>query len=129
MTRQWSNISLKKLRGVHPDLIAVMRMALIRSTVDFRIIDGVRTIDRQRRLIEAGKSQTMQSRHLRQSDGYGHAVDVVALPEGRVSWDWQHYQAIHDAVVSASDELGINIVWGGSWRTLRDGVHFELEAR
>lgn len=60
---------LKRLEGVHPDLVRVVRRA--RLTARFMVIEGLRTLDRQRQLVEEGNSKTLRSRHLT-----GHAVDL-----------------------------------------------------
>jgi hypothetical protein len=113
--------SEKNLTGVHPDLVRVMRLALRYSLVPFAITEGLRTLARQRELLRDGKSQTLKSRHLT-----GHAVDVVAMPASVVSWEWDDYAQIAVAVRRAAQECDINIEWGGEWRTLKDGPHFQL---
>ncbi|MBE0153405.1 M15 family metallopeptidase [Serratia sp. PL7] len=113
--------SEKKLAGVHPDLVKVARRALELSPVDFRITEGLRTIERQRQLVAEKKSQTLKSRHIT-----GHALDVVALPGNVVSWDMAYYRQIAAAFKQASDELRIPVEWGGNWTTLKDGPHFQL---
>jgi peptidoglycan L-alanyl-D-glutamate endopeptidase CwlK len=109
------------LVGVHHDLITVARMALLRSEVDFGITEGLRSLERQKELYRAGATQTLNSRHIT-----GHAIDVAAFVGGKVAWDWPLYSHIAIAFKSASADLGIPIVWGGSWKTLADGPHFEL---
>ncbi|MGL5389426.1 MAG: M15 family metallopeptidase [Serratia sp. (in: enterobacteria)] len=109
------------LLGVHPDLVRVMRLARRFSLVPFSITEGLRSMARQRDLLREGKSQTLRSRHLT-----GHAVDVVAMPSGTVSWEWDYYAQIASAVRRAGLECGINVEWGGEWKTLKDGPHFQL---
>lgn len=116
--------SNNKLIGVHPDLARVMRRAIAQSPVDFAITEGVRSPQRQAQLFAAGASKTMKSRHLT-----GHAVDVVAFIGQEVRWDWPLYEKIAKVVKAAALELNIPIVWGGSWRTFRDGPHFELDRK
>ncbi|WP_156293022.1 M15 family metallopeptidase [Serratia oryzae] len=118
---QFTTQSEKKLTGVHPDLVRVMRLALRYSLVPFSITEGLRTLGRQRELLREGKSQTLKSRHLT-----GHAVDVVALPAGVVSWEWDYYAQIAVAVRRAAQQCGVNVEWGGEWKTLKDGPHFQL---
>ena len=121
---EFSKRSLDRMKGVHPDLVAVMHKALEYSTVDFAITEGLRTVERQARLLADGKSTTMNSRHLT-----GHAVDVMAYTsEGKGTWEWDYYEAIAVAVKKAAQELDVMIVWGGDWITFKDGVHFELDA-
>lgn len=116
--------SRRKLIGVRPELIAVMERAVQITPVDFRITEGLRTVARQKALVQAGASRTMNSRHLT-----GHAVDVVALVGGSVRWDWPLYPRIAEAVKQAALELHTPIVWGGDWPSLRDGPHFELDRK
>ena len=88
------------------------------------ITEGLRTPARQAALVRAGASRTLKSRHLT-----GHAVDVAALVEGQVRWDWPLYARIAEAFEAAAKELETPIVWGGDWPTLRDGPHFELDRK
>jgi peptidoglycan L-alanyl-D-glutamate endopeptidase CwlK len=113
--------SRAKLFGVKPDLKRVVARALELSKVDFTVLEGKRTLERQQVLFDEGKSQTMNSRHLT-----GHAVDLGAWVDGTVSWEWEHYEHIAAAMKTAADELGFEIEWGGDWKTLKDGPHFQL---
>lgn len=118
------NLGIKSnwnLRGVHPDLQMVVRRAIELSTVDFTVLEGVRTLARQRELVERGASQTMKSRHLT-----GHAVDLGALIYGTVRWDWPLYYKIAEAMKTASSELNVPIEWGGDWESFKDGPHYQL---
>ncbi|EIH5523633.1 M15 family metallopeptidase, partial [Escherichia coli] len=88
-TFKFSSRSEKNLQGVNPDLVKVTRRALEISEVDFGITEGLRSRYRQKQLVTTGKSQTMNSRHLK-----GHAVDVVAYVGSQVSWEWPLYEKI-----------------------------------
>ena len=121
MSFRLSSRSRARLVGVHPALIAVVEAAIARSPVDFMITEGLRTAERQAVLVKAGASRTTRSRHLT-----GHAVDVAALVEGQVRWDWPLYGLIADAFKAAALDLKTPLIWGGDWKTLRDGPHFEL---
>lgn len=122
---QFSKRSEQNLHGVHPDLVAVVRKALALTSVDFMVTEGVRTPERQRELVKRGASQTMNSLHLPQADGYAHAVDLAAWVGG-VRWDWPLYHKIAEAMKLAAAELGIPIEWGGDWTSFKDGPHFQL---
>lgn len=124
MTFVLSKRSRARLVGVHPALIAVVERALELTPVDFTITEGLRSVTRQKALKAAGASKTMNSRHLT-----GHAVDVAALVEGQVRWDWPLYGRIAAAFKQASLELDTPIIWGGDWTSLRDGPHFELDRK
>ena len=124
MSFRLSARSRARLKGVHPSLIAVVEAAISRSTVDFMITEGLRTAERQAALVAAGASRTLKSRHLT-----GHAVDVAAVIDGQIRWDWPLYGRIAEAFKAAARERGVPIFWGGDWKTLRDGPHFELDRK
>lgn len=116
-----SQRSKDRLQGVHPDLVKVVEHAIEITTVDFAVLEGLRTPERQKVLKEAGASQTLNSRHIT-----GHAVDLGAWVDGEVRWDWPLYSQIAKAMKSAAAELNIPIEWGGDWRTFKDGPHWQL---
>jgi peptidoglycan L-alanyl-D-glutamate endopeptidase CwlK len=116
-----------RLAGLHPDLVRVVERA--RLAVPFIVVEGLRTRERQERLVAIGASRTLNSRHLT-----GHAVDLAywlddgdGAPEaGEVRWDWPLARKIAAAMKAAATEEGVVLVWGGDWKTFRDGPHFEL---
>jgi peptidoglycan L-alanyl-D-glutamate endopeptidase CwlK len=110
-----------RLKGVHPDLVKVVQHAIEISEVDFTVLEGLRTIERQRELVKAGSSQTMNSRHLD-----GHAVDLGAWVDNQVDWSWPLYSKIAKAMKAAAAECNVPIEWGGDWKQFKDGPHFQL---
>jgi len=119
--RKWSTSSKERLVGVHPDLIRVMNRALQETPVDIRVLEGLRSLKRQKQLVASGASQTLRSRHLT-----GHAVDIVPLVGGVVRWDWPLYHRIAPAIKLAAQAEGISIEWGGDWKGFPDGPHWQL---
>lgn len=119
---KFSKRSLEKLKGVDERLVEVMTIALSRSKNDFGITEGLRDIETQKRYVAEGKSQTMKSYHLR-----GKAVDVVIYKDKKVTWDLKYYKELNDLVQEIAIEKGYKITWGGSWKTLVDGPHFQIE--
>lgn len=114
--------SLDRLVGVHPDLVKVVKKCAENARTSFQVTEGVRTAERQRELVAAGKSQTQNSRHLT-----GHAVDLVVLnPDGTANWEFPKYIGLHLEMALASTQVGVRFEWGGNWKTLRDGPHFQL---
>lgn len=112
--------SRKNLQGVNPQLVKVVERALQLSPVDFTVIEGVRTKERQAELMKQGFTRTLNSRHI-----IGQAVDIVPLPV-----DWNNPKSFHlvaDAMKKAADELGVKITWGGDFRTFKDLPHYQIE--
>ncbi|CAB3856415.1 hypothetical protein LMG3410_02049 [Achromobacter aegrifaciens] len=119
--------SLTRLVGVHPRLVEVVKLAIQRTAVDFTVVEGVRTAERQRELVAKGASQTQNSLHRKQPDGYGHAVDLAPLVGGAIPWkEWQHFADLAAVVKACAAELGVPVEWGGDWKTLKDGPHFQI---
>ena len=116
--------SKQRLKGVHEDLVKVVERAIEISTVDFTVLEGLRTPERQKTLMESGASQTLNSRHIT-----GHAVDLGAWVDDQVGWSWPLYHKIATAMKEAAKQLDVVIVWGGDWRSFKDGPHFELDRR
>ncbi len=72
-----SKRSRDNLKGVKPELVAVIFLALKISKVDFAVIEGIRNIFKQRINVDLGVSKSLDSMHLVQRDGYCHAVDLM----------------------------------------------------
>lgn len=113
--------SRQKLSGVHPDLVAVVKRAIEITKQDFSVIEGIRSVERQKELFKSGASTTMNSRHIT-----GHAVDLAPYP---VSWDWEYFYPMADAMKQAAEELDVDLEWGGDWKTFKDGPHFQLSRK
>lgn len=130
MSFSLSERSLAKLEGVHPQLVKVVKAAILLSKIDFSVIEGVRSIEKQREYFLAGKSRTMKSKHLT-----GHAVDLMPLydadGDGRKEgvWEERHFLPISDAMFQASRTLGVQLQWGGHWQSFKDCPHFEIDPR
>jgi len=124
MTFSLSEKSQLKLALVHPDLKEVVKAAIKISTVDFAVLEGIRTLERQRQLVAAGASHTMDSRHL-----HGLAVDLGAIVAGRITWSPVIYNQIANAMLSSAAKLNIPITWGGIWKSFPDFVHWELSRK
>jgi peptidoglycan LD-endopeptidase CwlK len=113
--------SRERLKGIHPDLVSVVERAIEITEADFTVLEGLRTLERQKTLYATGKSKTLNSRHIT-----GHAVDIAPYP---ISWDWKDYPPIEDAMKQAAKELNVDIEWGGDWQTFPDAPHWQLTRR
>ena len=122
-----------KLKGVHPDLVRVVRTAAAMCEQPFVVFEGVRSVERERSLIAKGFSKLknpFRCRHVPTKDPkYGlvsHAVDLVPLNiAGTPVWDWKLVPAVARAMRAAAMKEHVSIEWGGDWR-FKDGVHFQL---
>lgn len=110
MSFKLSKRSLGRLEGVQPQLIEVVKTAITITSVDFGVIQGLRTIQEQRELVAKGASQTMKSKHIT-----GEAVDVMAYVGSRGSWEMSLYDNIADAFKVAAIEHDVTLRWGAAW--------------
>ena len=132
MKFEFGKRSLKELRFVKPELILVSFRALQLTTVDFGIIEGIRTLEEQEEYIRTGASHLKDpnsSKHIPDKYGLVTAVDVGAFVAGKLRWEFNLYVEISKAFKQASEELSIPITWGGDWKSLKDGPHFELRGK
>ena len=113
--------SISRLADVHPDLVRVVRRAAAMSSLDFTVLEGLRTLPRQKQLLAQGATRTLNSRHLT-----GHAVDLAPMIGSTVSWDWPLYHRLAKIVKAAAEHEDVPITWGGDWENFKDGPHWEL---
>ncbi|PHR60819.1 MAG: hypothetical protein COA47_06315 [Robiginitomaculum sp.] len=121
MTFYLSKRSRERLATVHPDLQLIVGSAILISIIDFAVLEGLRSLSRQRELVKSGASSTLNSRHLT-----GHAVDLGAWVSGGIRWDWPLYHQIASAMQQAAAQHDLKLEWGGDWETFPDGPHFQL---
>lgn len=115
--------SLSRLVGVKTELVKTVHLAIQLTDQDFTVYEGLRTRERQAQLVKQGYSQTMESQHIAQADGFGHAVDLVPWISGHPVWDWDGCYKVACAMDAAATQLGYanHIRWGGAWdRVLSD---------
>ena len=112
--------SKAELVQVHPDLVAVVKLAIVKTSQDFTVHDGIRTEKEQRIYYETNVSQIMDSMHLPQQDDLGHAVELVPYMNGKLRWELGPCYVIAKAVREAAWDLSVDLRWGGSWDALDD---------
>lgn len=116
--------SKNNLKNVHPDLVRVVKRAMAEGSQDFVVIEGLRSLQRQKELVAKGASRTLNSRHLT-----GHAVDLAALFEGRINFSRTNlYYILAIQMKNAATVENVPIEWGGEiWMpSFFDGPHFQL---
>ena len=118
---------VSRLTGVNRDLVRVVNRAASICPIKFMVVEGVRTIAKQREYFLAGKSKTLRSRHLD-----GHAVDLAPIVDTdgdgdlELSWNLKDFKPIAAAMKQAAKELNVGIEWGGDWKSFVDAPHFQL---
>lgn len=121
---------IQRIDQVHPDLRRLVLRAHEFCSLHFMVVEGLRTLAKQREYFAAGKSKTMRSRHLT-----GHAVDLAPMLDVDndgdldLSWRPRDFYPIAQAMKYAANELKIPIEWGGDWTSFVDMPHFQLPWR
>ena len=119
--------------GVEPELKEVVYEAIKVTKIDFGVIEGLRTEEKQKQLVESGASQTMKSKHLE-----GRAVDLMAYIGGRGSWELNVYDEIADAMKEAAVKVEVAGRWGAAWTvtdirewegTMEDAMNSYIDTR
>jgi peptidoglycan L-alanyl-D-glutamate endopeptidase CwlK len=120
---KFGSVSTHRLRSLHKPLRDCAELAIELSRVDFAVYETLRTQRRQRELVLAKMSRTMNSKHLPDKSGYARAVDLVPVIDGKLKWDWDGCYEIACAMDAAATQLGhaAQVRWGGAWdRVLAD---------
>ena len=118
-----SSRSNQSLHGVDPSLVRVVKRAIQITEQDFVVIEGLRTLSRQKQLVAKGFSKTLNSKHI-----VGRAVDIIPHP---VPGDWDQYTIEQWAMIAkamkvAAAEQGVALEWGYDiWKW--DKPHYQLK--
>ena len=117
--------SQERLRGVNSELVNVLNELV--KIMDVTIIEGVRSQERQDRLVAEGKSKTKFSKHIT-----GRAVDLAPYP---IDWeDRDRFHYMGGMLRGIAHQMGVKVIWGGDWdgdgetkdNNFDDLVHIEL---
>ena len=117
--------SKERLKGVDHRLIKVLDELI--KIMDVTIIEGLRSEERQKELLEKGATKVKYSRHME-----GKAVDLAPYPI-----DWENRDGFHymgGMIRGIAHQLGLKIRWGGDWNSdgdvkdngFDDLVHIEI---
>ena len=119
-----SDRSKTALDGVHPKLAQVIKTAAMVSPVEFQVTEGLRSLERQAQLIKEGKSSLKDpkmGRHV-----MGIACDIACFVGGKLTWEMKYYKQVADLIKQTATAQGVEIIWGGDWKSFVDAPHFEL---
>lgn len=127
---KFSAKSQAKLDTCHPDVRKICNELI--KLMDVTVLEGVRTVEQQEEYVRTGKSTTMNSKHIKQPDGWSHAVDLAPYP---IDWnDGQRFAYMQGMIRGIAHQLGIKVRSGIDWdsdgetkdHTFFDGPHFEI---
>lgn len=114
--------SLKQRDTLHPDLVKVFDEVIKESNIT--LLQGYRDKQGQDKVFAEGKSklQWPKSRH---NTFPSEAVDVVPYP---VNWkDIGSFKKLAVIVKDCAERVGVEIEWGGDWKTWKDYPHWQLK--
>ena len=108
--------SLSQLEGVHPDIVDLAKLTIRLCQYDGTVISGgrLRTEEQAQENAENGTG-IVDSLHRKQSDGYGHAVDVIPYVNGKATWEMKYCEEMAKAAKLAAALLSVPIRQGCDW--------------
>lgn len=125
MKYKWGKTSGLKLATCDKRLQELADMMLSRSDFDLTITCGYRTEEEQNEAYKNGKSRAKfgQSKH---NIFPSKAIDICPYP---IDWDTKdiRWQEMALNAMWCAGKLGIEIAWGGSFKSIKDLPHFELK--
>lgn len=126
-----SDRDVERLTDVHPELQHVVYRAaelIDEDGFEFFVIEGRRTLDKQKTLRKKGASQTLRSRHVMEMNACGSvcAIDLGVKIDGELRWDFPLYDKLAGIVKEAAHIENVPVEWGGDWLKFKDGPHFQL---
>jgi hypothetical protein len=122
---KFGRMSRERLKGINVKLVNVLNELI--KIMDVTIIEGLRTEERQKELLEKGATKVKYSKHME-----GKAVDVAPYP---IDWnDRERFHYMGGMLRGIGQSMGIKVRWGGDWdsdgeikdNNFDDLVHVEL---
>ena len=128
---KFSQRSLDNLKNVDERLVRICNELIKR--VDFTVIEGHRTIERQKELFDKGFSKIDGiSKKGKHNYSPSLAIDIIPYKKGHNPFDGSKesdimFNSLAKEFKQVAKELGINITWGGDWKNGWDKPHIQLE--
>lgn len=141
---KFSRNSIKKMEGVHPRLVSFFKELIMIAEDDFKIVEGVRTLETQQKYYTYGRTNfvnewgekvsvitkidgiTKKSKHQIQEDGFGHAIDIAFTGKNKAErYDIEKFNKLRKKAEPLLQKY--RITWGGDWNNFKDRPHFQIK--
>lgn len=113
---------------------------------DWGVSSGKRTTDEQFNMFRKGRTLVIKDtgsseyavidpdKVITNADGYnnksvhqsGLAFDIYCYVDGHTNYTMENMLAVATCIFQAASEFSVELVWGGSWKSLTDTPHFEV---
>ena len=127
MVYKWGKTSTDRLATCDKRLQDMANMMLSRSDFDLTITCGYRTEEEQNEAYKQGKSKAVygQSKH---NAFPSKAIDICPYP---INWDPKdkRWQEMALNAMWCAGNLGFEITWGGSFKSIMDCPHIEIKEK
>lgn len=127
---KFSKRSLNNLKNVDERLVRICNELIKR--IDFTVIEGFRTPERQKELYDKGFSKIDGiSKKGKHNYNPSLAIDIIPYKKGLNPFDGSKesdlmFNELAKQFKEVARQLNIKIQWGGDWVSFSDKPHFEL---
>ena len=129
MMYNFSQRSLNNLKNVDERLVRICNELIKR--IDFTVIEGFRSPERQKELFDKGFSKIDGiSKKGKHNYSPSLAIDIIPFKKGHNPFDGSKesdlmFNELAKQFKEVAKQLGINITWGGDWKFI-DKPHWQL---
>ena len=127
---KFSKRSLDNLKNVDQRLVDICNELI--KEIDFTVIEGYRTLERQKELFNAGFSK-IDGIKKKGKHNYSPslAIDIIPYKKGHNPFDGSEestkmFKELNKSFDKVAKKLGIKYEWGGNWKTFVDLPHYQV---